>query len=333
MLTPEKEELLTRVADALNLSGWQVLWLHYDHPAKVRLFRNDDASILVDAWLHIWNLTPGGRSASRPLERRIQPTGIGNAFRSSPAARTLIFGWSAETEVFAAFDHSYHAGIFGKSPSLQTDLPALEDAARDGLGVFAKSTGELSIAVRPDMLGTYLEKMDALHGSGKDPAQLEVLRLMASSPLDVEPSDVPKPRRKAMVTTLRLLRDRRFSQNVLHAYGHKCAFCAVQLKLLDAAHILPVAHPDSHDLVPNGVALCALHHRAYDDALITFDDTYAIRLGQNRVAGLRSDNRAGGLAAFKSALLPSLLLPRRQASHPSAIMIQKGNELRGWNLS
>lgn len=153
---------------------------------------------------------------------------------------------------------------------------------------------------------------------------------MASSPLDVEPDDVPRARRKAMITTLRMLRDRRFSQNVLEASAHKCAFCAVQLKLLDAAHILPVAHPDSHDLVSNGVALCALHHRAYDTALITFDGTYAVRVNQSAVACLRNDGRAGGLAAFKSALRPSLLLPRRQASHPSAIMIQKGNLLRGW---
>lgn len=319
------------MADALHLSGWQVLWLDYDHPARVRLFRNDDAAVTFDAWLHIWKLTPGGRTASRPLERRIQPTGIGNAFRASATTRTLIFGWSAETEVFAAFDHSYHAGIFGKSPSLQTDLPALEDAARDGLGVFAKSTGELSIAVRPDMLGTYLEQMEALHGSGKDPAQLDVLRRMASSPLEVEPDDVPGPRRKVMTTTLRLLRDRRFSQNVLEAYRHKCAFCAVQLQLLDAAHILPVAHPESHDRVSNGVALCALHHRAYDGALVTFDSAYVIRMSPNAVTSLKGDGRAGGLAGFKSALRPTLLVPGRRASQPSAIMIQKGNALRGWS--
>jgi putative restriction endonuclease len=330
VLRRDKEELLERVENALNLSGWKLLWLHYDHPAKARLFKTDGSSPPIDVWLYIWNLTGGGRAASRPLERRIQRTGRGNVFRGESGARSLILGWSAETRVFAAFDYSYHAAAHGKSPSLQTDLPALESAGRDGLGVYAKKTGELSIAVRPDMLAFYVEQMDVLHGSGKDPAQLEVLRRMASSPLEVEPSDVPKTRRKVMVTTLRLLRDHRFSQNVLDAYGHKCAFCAVQLRLIDAAHILPVAHPDSHDLVPNGVALCALHHRAYDAALITFDETFVIRLSQSRIAGLRGDNRTGGLAPFKSALRQSLLLPRRQASHPSTVMIRKGNQVRGW---
>ncbi len=330
MLKRDKEELLWKVQEALRLSGWQLIWLHYDHPAKARLFKADGSSPAIDAWLYIWNLTGGGRAASRPLERRIQRTGRGNVFRAEAGTRSLILGWSAEAEVFAAFDYDYHSGAHGKSPSLQTDLPALEAAVRDGLGVYAKKTGELSIAVRPDMLGFYVEQMGVLHESGKDPAQLDVLRRMASSPLEVESDEVPRERRKALTTTLRLLRDRRFSQNVLEAYGHKCAFCAVQLKLLDAAHILPVAHPDSNDLVSNGVALCALHHRAYDAALVTFDGTYAIRVSQSLVASLRSDARVGGLAAFKSALRPSLVLPRRQASQPSALMIQKGNALRGW---
>src|SRR5690606_38558092 len=145
-----------------------------------------------------------------------------------------------------------------------------------GLGVFAKATGELSIAVRPDMLALYVEQMQALHASGTSQAQLSLLRRMAEDALDVGFDEmdaaVPAQRRKVMTTTLRLLRDRRFSQNVLSAYQHRCAFCEVQLRLLDAAHILPVAHPDSDDLVTNGVALCALHHRAYDAALVTFND-------------------------------------------------------------
>lgn len=326
-LTAEKEELLAKVEAALRLSGWQMLWLIYDHPARARLINGDNA---IDAWIHIWNLTPGGRPAQMPLERRIQPTGIQGLFAASPGVRTLILGWSDETGVFAAFDHDYHSGHFGKSSSIQTDLPALQDAARDGIGVFAKGTGELSIAVRPDMLGLYVGQMHVLHASGKDAAQLDVLRRMAANPLEVEPSNVPKPRRKVMTTALRLLRDRRFSQTVLAAYGHKCAFCGLQLKLLDAAHILPVAHPDSHDQVTNGVALCALHHRAYDSALITFDSSYALRVNQSLVASLRSEGRSGGLAGFKSGLRPSLLLPQHKVSNPSAMMIQKGNELRGW---
>lgn len=327
MLTREKEILLEKVDDSLRLSGWQLLLLNDEHPVRARAIQDDQT---IDAWIHIWNVSSGGRPGSRPLERRVQVTNIGDRFRASPGVHTLILGWSPEAEVFAAFDHRFHSGAIGTSSSLQTDLHALQDAAQNGIGVFAKNTGELSIAVRPDMLGVYLEQMDVLHASGMDGAMLDVLRRMAASPLDVEPDDIPKKRRRVMTTTLKLLRDRRFSQQVLDAYRHRCAFCEVQLRLLDAAHILPVGHPDSNDKVTNGVALCALHHRSYDTGLVTFDCSYAIKVSPKSAADLKAEGRGGGIVPFRSALRPMLLLPPKQAFRPSPSMINKANALRGW---
>ncbi|KQZ54645.1 hypothetical protein ASD54_04785 [Rhizobium sp. Root149] len=333
MVLVRKAQLFDLVAQSLQLSEWRILWFHDGHPAKVRLIKDD---LAIDAWLHIWNLTPGGRPKQMPLERRIQPTGIGDHFRSSRGFRTLILGWSDETGVFAAFDYNYHAGKIGSSSSTQTDLKALKDAAENGLGVFAKATGELSIAVRPDMLGIYVEQMNALHASGKDPDQLAIFRRMAADPLTVDVEDVnkhmPVPRRQVMTQTLRQLRDRRFSRHVLGAYSHHCAMCGVQLRLLDAAHILPVAHPESDDAVTNGVALCALHHRAYDASLVTFNNTYEVIVNRTLSSQLASQGLHGGLAEFKAALKPSLLLPHKLAHHPSHRMISAANKLRGWRF-
>jgi hypothetical protein len=36
------------------------------------------------------------------------------------------------------------------------------------------------------------------------------------------------------------------------------------VELLDAAHILPDGHPKGEPVVPNGLALCKLHHAAFD---------------------------------------------------------------------
>lgn len=326
-LKAEKASLLDRVAAALRISGWLVLWLNDDHPARAQLIKGGTR---IEAWIHIWNMTPGGRPEQRPLERRIQPTGIGDHFKTGGGAQTLILGWSDEAQVFAAFDYSYHAGQIGSSPSIQTDLPALQAAAKDGLGVFSKSTGELSIAIRADMLGLYIEQRQLLHALGRDAAQLSALRHMAADPLETEIDDLPASRRKVMATTLRLLRDRRFGEKVLTAYAHRCALCGVQLRLLDAAHILPVAHPESNDKVTNGVALCSLHHRAYDMTLVTFDENYAVLISQDAAGRLAADGRDGGLPAFQAALAPSLLLPQVQANHPSPHMIARANTLRGW---
>ena len=40
--------------------------------------------------------------------------------------------------------------------------------------------------------------------------------------------------------------------------------CDLDLDLVVAAHILPVAASGSMDIVPNGIALCENHHRLFD---------------------------------------------------------------------
>ena len=36
------------------------------------------------------------------------------------------------------------------------------------------------------------------------------------------------------------------------------------MRSVDAAHILPDGHPRGAPIVPNGLALCTLHHAAFD---------------------------------------------------------------------
>jgi putative restriction endonuclease len=60
-----------------------------------------------------------------------------------------------------------------------------------------------------------------------------------------------------------------FRERVLAAYKRSCAVCQLRHKeLLDAAHILGDTHPRGEPIVPNGLALCKLHHAAFDNNLI-----------------------------------------------------------------
>jgi putative restriction endonuclease len=60
-----------------------------------------------------------------------------------------------------------------------------------------------------------------------------------------------------------------FRARVLQAYKHQCAVCRLQhTELLDAAHILSDLHPNGKPVVPNGLALCKIHHAAYDQNII-----------------------------------------------------------------
>jgi putative restriction endonuclease len=207
-------------------------------------------------------------------------------------------------------------------------------AHANGFAPHNRNNGELAIAFRPDFLGTYIENLESLHQCGKSSTEIEVLNEIAADPARVADStiedEVAKERRVAIVTTKRALRDLNFRDRILTAYGHKCAMCGVQLKLLDAAHILPVVHPASTDETRNGVALCALHHRAYDKAFVTFDETFKVRYNEKIAASLKVSGHDGGLSSFTKALRPLLILPPDRKDRPNSTFIKEANNLRGW---
>jgi putative restriction endonuclease len=60
------------------------------------------------------------------------------------------------------------------------------------------------------------------------------------------------------------LHQRGFRERVLRAYLEQCAMCRLrQRELLDAAHIKPDT-AGGEPVVPNGLALCKIHHTAFD---------------------------------------------------------------------
>ena len=72
-------------------------------------------------------------------------------------------------------------------------------------------------------------------------------------------------------------RDPEFRIRVIQAYSYRCAVCGYGTRLhnellaVEAAHILWHSK-GGPDVVPNGLALCAIHHRALDKGAISLDD-------------------------------------------------------------
>jgi len=83
---------------------------------------------------------------------------------------------------------------------------------------------------------------------------------------DAMHEDVDSGRRLYITATVwQRLHQRAFRERVLSAYRHQCAFCRLRHEeLLDAAHIVPDCEPQGEPLVSNGLALCKLHHAAFD---------------------------------------------------------------------
>ncbi len=328
-----KLQLFNVFEEAIHESEWEFFHLSQpeDHPARYQVCRDRRSHRVC---VYIWNLTPGGRNRPRD-EWRIQITGV-NRFLPEPGGKTLILGWQQGLSVFAGFDLARHRAGLGLSPSIQLRENVLHQAVKDGFALHNKGNQELAIAFRPDFLVSYIENLESLHECGQVAAEIEMLNQIARSPAGVEDEEVEKeiaePRRHALISTKRALREVDFRRRVLLAYCQRCAMCGVQLRLLDGAHILPVAHPDSTDGTDNGVALCASHHRAFDRAFVTFDPHFSIHVNPNKVKEFKAGNLAGGLNEFKSALRSSLILPRHRRDRPAKGFVEKANAARGWTL-
>jgi putative restriction endonuclease len=60
-----------------------------------------------------------------------------------------------------------------------------------------------------------------------------------------------------------------FRERVMYAYERRCAMCELRhVSLLDAAHIRRDNHPLGIPAVSNGIALCKIHHAAYDQNIL-----------------------------------------------------------------
>lgn len=76
----------------------------------------------------------------------------------------------------------------------------------------------------------------------------------------------------------RLQRDPNFRRAVLTAYERRCAICDFDMRIDDDLVAVEAAHIKWHaaggpDAVPNGLALCTLHHRTFDRGAIGLDRT------------------------------------------------------------
>ena len=73
-----------------------------------------------------------------------------------------------------------------------------------------------------------------------------------------------------------------------------CAVCSLgHRELLDAAHIIPDNEPLGLPVVPNGLALCKIHHAAYDRNILGIRPDYVIEVHQ-RFRSTRSTARCCG---------------------------------------
>ena len=326
-----KFDLLDNIVQAINESGFNVLYVGdiNDHPFLLKIY-NDTESYLLR--IYIWNLTHGGGAARPADEYRIQITGV-TRFEQRAGEKTLILGWWGQVGVFAGFDFNHHNGRLGASPSIQIREENLRNALINGFSACDRGNGEIAIAFRPDFFGDYVRDLEELHQLGESQREVEVVEQVAAGNLEINSvavQELPEERQVIIATVNRKLREKSFAKRVLTAYGNQCAFCGMQLNLVDAAHILPVSELTSTDETSNGIALSALYHRAFDRGLVTLNDQYQIIVHDQKLNQLREIGFDGGMDTFRDLLRPVIIVPPAVKDRPNVNFIREANRLRGW---
>ena len=325
----KKKDLLYFLSQAVFECGWNIIYLNDEHPFKVKIF-NDSESYFVK--IIIYNITHGGGKMRSSNEYRIQIKEP--VINQEVGYKTLILGYYETLQVFAGWDTSKHLGRPGYSASFQIKSENLEQAAIHGFSPCDKGNEEIAIAFRPDFFVEYVRNLEALHTFGQSQQDFSILEEVTRT--EIVPNtetieQVSAPRQEVVQTISKKQRDNSFRARILRAYNYRCAFSGIQLKLVDAAHIVPVNFETSTDETSNGIALSTIHHKAYDKGLITFNEQYQIIFKESETAKLQELNLHGGLEKFLADLRQIIDVPPAITDRPNVAYVKIANKLRGWS--
>lgn len=146
-------------------------------------------------------------------------------------------------------------------------------------------------------------------------------------PVAEEVREADDVRRAYITASVRVrLHQRAFRERVLDAYRRQCAFCKFRHEeLLDAAHIVPDAHQHGEPLVRNGMALCSIHHAAFDRLFIGVRPDYVIEVRPD----IRRERDGPTLVHAIQALHGQRLtvLPRTASLRPDPHLLEMRYEL------
>ena len=144
-------------------------------------------------------------------------------------------------------------------------------------------------------------------------------QLVAGGPV-FEAAESPDLRRYATREALVRLHQQRFRTVVLQAYQGRCAVCALrEATLLQAAHILEDRDPRGVAAVVNGIAMCAIHHLAYDRNVMGIDPDGVGHIAERLRREEDGPMLKAGLQGFHGA---AIFQPRRQDERPDPARLE-----------
>lgn len=150
-----------------------------------------------------------------------------------------------------------------------------------------------------------------------DPASRAVLLEVGLPVADLQGEGLvtpPNVRAYALREVQYRLHQQRFRRDVLSAYRHRCVICALrEPALVQAAHIVDDVDEQGIAAVVNGLALCAIHHLAYDRNLMGIDPDGVVHIARRLRDEKDGPMLREGLQGFHGAVI---LAPARIEDRP-----------------
>lgn len=131
-------------------------------------------------------------------------------------------------------------------------------------------------------------------------------------------------RKKKTVTKELNIRSRVFRQVVIESYDYRCCVCGLKIPSPDslrweveAAHIVPHS-VNGKDDIWNGLALCSLHHWAFDVGWFSVSNELKILISPKYSSLIYEYGRIGNVDFLKNAIAPnkSIALPKHVTLRP-----------------
>jgi len=117
------------------------------------------------------------------------------------------------------------------------------------------------------------------------------------------------------------LHQRSFRERVLLAYQNQCALCKLRHReLLDAAHIIEDKGDLGDPIVKNGLALCKIHHAAFDNNILGISPEYQVIVRQDILEEIDGPMLKYGLQSLNNN---KLILPSHRRDWPDRDRLEK----------
>ncbi len=128
-------------------------------------------------------------------------------------------------------------------------------------------------------------------------------------------------RRYVVAATRRRLHQPVFRSTVLRAYAGRCAVCALRhTVLLDAAHIVADSQEAGIASVQNGMALCKIHHAAYDHHILGVRPDLVVEIRADLLDEIDGPMLRHGLQGRHGQRL--MAVPHVRSQHPSPDLLE-----------